>query len=154
MSTAATTTRPGRVTVALLHEHLAQIVAQDPGRVDERPELELPPRYVTNGEPACLVARLLTRLGYSLGILRDLDREYARGELRNAGVRIAESRHPALRRLDPDARALLEYLQRGQDAGLSWGTIAHKAFAPCRFGRGVDQRKRPWLYHRSEGDQA
>jgi hypothetical protein len=143
--------KPSRITVALLREALEEIVAEQPEWVDERPALELPPRYVTHGQPACLVARVLTRMGYSIGILRALDLEFRQGEIATAGVRIVESRHPALRRLEPQARLLLEFVQRGQDRGFTWGHIIQSAFTPSRFGRRFDMRRRPWLYTRDGG---
>lgn len=127
---------------------LTDVVATDPDRVDPRRRDDWGPiQYVHRGEPACLVAMTLLRLGYSLVVLQELDREYPMGEIQDAGVTIADSRHPALRKLHPAARALLDFVQQGQDKGHRWRDITTAAFAPRRLRLGrLDTLRRPWLY--------
>ncbi len=147
VSTALLNTRTTKkITTETVTRVLAQIVEADPDHVDPRTSDGLMPRYVHRGRPNCLVATVLSRLGFSLGVLRALDEEYPTGELRHAGVQVATSRHPALRRIDPAARALLAHLQRQQDRGWAWGRIVRDALTPARFFAGRDRRERPWLY--------
>lgn len=128
------------ITVNQVRVELDRLAVEHPDRADPRPAGGQPPRYVVNGQPACLVAHVLHRLGMSVGALRALDHETGR---RGAGVRINESRHPALRGADPRALALLAYVQFVQDGGYSWGTAAQDAFAAKhRYGR----FPRPWMY--------
>lgn len=144
--------RRKRITVAMVRAALVDIAARNPRRVDRRDDhrvdAELPTRYAGRGGPACLVAQVLTRLGFTLGQLKALDAEHPVGELFTAGVRVTESRHPALRRLDDNAKALLQWVQDKQDAGHQWGRIVADAWRPrsvwklARF----DRRHRPWLY--------
>lgn len=135
-----------KITVALVRAVLEDIAARYPGRVDRRASDEVPARYVEADRPSCLVAVVLDRLGFSIGVLKTLDVEHAVGELCTAGVRVAESRHPALRRIDPAARALLQWVQDQQDAGREWGAIVSKAFGPSRWFARRDRDRRPWLY--------
>ncbi len=153
MST-ATSTRPGKrtgkvkITALAVRAALEQVAAAAPTHVDQRAADDLPARYVTGGQANCLVARVLERLGYSLGVLKALDNEHPVGELSAPGVRVAESRHPALKKIDADAKVLLQWVQDKQDAGQTWGRIVEQAFRP----KGVfefeswDRRRRPWLY--------
>lgn len=147
VSNALLNTRTKRtITADTVTQVLAQIVEANPDHVDPRASDGLMPRYVHRGKPNCLVATVLDRLGFSLGVLRALDEEYPTGELRHAGVQVDKSRHPALRRIDPKARALLSYLQRQQDRGWAWGRIVRNALTPARFFNRFDKAERPWLY--------
>ncbi len=155
MST-ATMTRPGKqartrrvkITVHAVRAAMEQIAAAQPTHVDRRAADDLPARYVSGGIANCFVARVLEKLGYSLGVLKALDHEHPVGDLSAPGVRVAESRHPALKKIDGDAKRLLQWVQDKQDAGQAWGRIVEQAFKP----KGVwdfeswDRRKRPWLY--------
>ncbi|GAA3751466.1 hypothetical protein [Micromonospora maritima] len=121
------------ITVERVRRALEQLAAERPDHRDPRPAQGQPPRYVTNGEPACLVAHVLHRLGMSVGALRELDREPGRF---GAGVRIRDSRHPALRVMSRPALDLLAYVQFVQDAGFAWGAAVEDAFAEQhRYGR-------------------
>lgn len=132
-----------KITVEAVKTALEQVVAAEPGRVDKRVQNEQPPRYVANGKPFCLVAKVLARLGFSVGVLHALDREHPLGAL-NSGVQIAESRHPALKKIDDRAIQLLQYAQKKQDSGLPWGFILREAFTPpSRFS--FRERHKPWL---------
>lgn len=127
------------ITVDQVRGELDRLAADRPDHTDPRPSSGQPPRYVAGGQPACLVAHVLHRLGMSVGALRELDREAGR---RGAGVRINESRHPALRGADSRALGLLAYVQFVQDGGYSWGVAARDAFAERHmYGRFV----RTWL---------
>ena len=145
MLTTAVKTRR-RITVTAVREVLEEIARDYPWRQDRRVTDERPVRYVDFGQPSCLVAHVLIRLGYSVGVLRALDAEHRTGELfRAGGVKVAESRHPALRRIDPTARRLLQYVQDQQDRGEAWGRIVAAAFRPSRFFPRLDRERRPWL---------
>ncbi len=148
MTTTVQGPRPKTITVTDVKAALDRVVDADPGRTDRRIEDHLNPRYLDHGKPTCLVALLLIELGYRTALLRDLDREHAVGHLATVGVRINESRHPALKRLDPNARRLLQYLQNRQDRGHCWDYIAEQAFGPKGVWTSTnhDRRSRPWLY--------
>lgn len=134
-----------KIPVSRVVEVLEEIAAAEPDRVDPRAEDGLLPRYLDKGQPNCLVAKALSRLGFSRGVLRALDREHPTGELVDAGVQVAESRHPALRKLDPTARALLQYVQQQQDRGLAWGRVTREALTPSRWFTRRDRERKPWL---------
>ncbi len=138
--------RPRRVTVASVTQVLRATVAEYPGRADRRATDGLPARYIDRGGPNCLVALVLVRLGFSVGVLKALEQEHPGGELCQAGVKIAESRHPALRKIDPLARRLLQFVQDQQDAGRRWDVIVTDALTPTWWAtrRGNEARK-PWL---------
>jgi hypothetical protein len=141
------TTGPRRITVPAVRAVLEEVVAQYPNRIDRRAIDDLPARYIDRGQPNCLVALVLTRLGFSPGVLRALDQEHPTGSLVDAGAKVAESRHPALRKLHTDARLLLQYVQDHQDRGEQWSRIVVDAFKPRTwFTRRFDEARRPWLY--------
>jgi hypothetical protein len=147
-TTTATTTRERkRIAVQDVRAVLEQIAAECPQRRDRRAEDGLPARYIDKGKPNCLVAIVLLRLGFRSTILRALDEEYPVGELFHAGARVQESRHPALKKIAPSARALLQYVQDAQDNGLPWGTIIKSAFStnPFLLPR-FNRARKPWLY--------
>lgn len=138
-----------KIRVDDLERVLKEIASADPDHVDRRADDGLLPRYVEDGKPNCLVAKALHKLGFSIGVLKALDREHPTGELVDAGVQIAESRHPALKKIDPLAKQLLKYVQDQQDRGRSWGKVVNDAFATRYLGltgRWERQRK-PWLFH-------
>ena len=137
-----------KITSTAVRVALEQIAAGSPAHVDHRAGDELPARYVVAGKANCLVARVLEQLGFSLGILKALDHEHPVGELSAPGVRVAESRHPALRKVDMQAKVLLQWVQDKQDAGWAWGSIVNDAFKPKRPWEfeSWDRRNRPWLY--------
>lgn len=132
-----------KITVAKVVEVLEQVAAEEPHRVDPSAEAGLMPRYLNQGRPNCLVAQVLSRLGFSRAVLRALDREYPVGELVHAGAEIAHSRNPALRRLDPAGRALLQFIQERQ--GLAWGRVTRDALTPSRWFARPARSRRPWL---------
>lgn len=139
-------TRPParRITVPAVAEVLRELAAEDPDRVDRRTGDGLPPRYIDRGRPNCLVAVVLTRLGFSPGVLKALDAEHGTGNV-IAGVQVGESRHPALRKLDPYARRLLQYVQQQQDRGFRWGRIVNEAFARSHWPLRNDLERKPWI---------
>lgn len=146
-TTVLTGVRKSKIGVDLVRAAMNEIVVTAPTHVDHRATDGLPARYVEHGQPVCLVAKILVRLGYSVAVLKELDREYPMGEIIHAGVQIGRSRHPALRKLSPEALALLQFLQDQQDRGLSWGRIAVKAFqSKGMMLAKFDKRERPWLY--------
>lgn len=140
--------KPKRVTVPIVRAALEEVAWRYPFRVDIRALAEVPARYVDHGTPACLVAHILERLGYSVGILSALDAEHPVGDFFHTGVRIEEARHPALRRIDDNARALLAWVQAQQDRGRRWGAIVRDAFRAKRLWVRArrDREQRPWLY--------
>ncbi len=150
MSTSAVLSRPAaprRITVAAVSDVLRSIVAEHPGRCDRRATDGLPARYIDRGQPNCLVAMVLVRLGFSTGVLRALDQEHPVGDLCQPGVKVAESRHPALRKIDPLARQLLQHVQDLQDLGCRWDDIVSRALTPARWTMTrFDARRKPWLY--------
>ncbi len=136
-----------RITVNAVRAALEEIAAAHPARVDRTADPDQPARYVKRGAPNCLVAMALAKLGFNVGVLGALDAEHPAGDLFSAGVRVAESRHPALRKVDDQAKALLQWVQDQQDAGKSWGRVVAAAFKPRRlWPRAWDMRRRPWLY--------
>lgn len=146
MSADQTAVRTRKITVEQVRTALERIAATYPNRRDRRAGV-LPARYIDRGRPNCLAALALQRLGFSMGVLRALDREHPTGDIVHAGVRVNESRHPALRRVDQRALALLDYIQRRQDNGHTWGEVISEALTPTRllpdrFAR----RRKPWLY--------
>ncbi len=142
-----TPVHPRRITVSVVREALRAVVAEHPGRADRRAVDGLPARYVDKDEPSCLVAKVLAKLGFSLGVLRALDQEHPVGELLQPGVKVAESRHPALRKIDPLARQLLQYIQDCQDRGDRWARIVDTALTPSAWThRRWEQRRKPWLF--------
>ncbi len=142
----AVRTSKGKVSVAEVRAVLEEIAALVPERRDRRAGA-LPPRYVDQGQPNCLVALVLTRFGITLGVLRQLDREHPVGDIVHAGVRVAESRHPALKRFAPAAIDLLDHVQRQQDYGVAWGRIVGVCFTRTRFAPDwYERRRKPWLF--------
>lgn len=148
MSTASPTKVRRKIHVSDIRAALEEIVAANPEHADPRVEDDLPPRYVAQGKPTCLVAMVLMKLGFSIGVLKALDAEPRIGDVINpGGARIAESRHPALRRIDPIALRLLCHIQDQQDRGCRWKQIVTSAFQRHRhFGAYWDRRQKPWLF--------
>lgn len=145
MSADLATARTKKIDVAQVRVVLERIAATEPGRRDRRAGV-LPARYLDQGQPNCLVALVLHDLGISIGVLRALDREYPTGEIIHAGVRVVESRNPALRRFTPNALKLLDYVQRRQDDGQPWGALIKQALTPDRFtAPWLSRRRKPWL---------
>ncbi len=140
--------RKVRIGVDAVRAAMEEIGAAFPAYIDRRAADDLPARYVDRGHANCFVAKVLEKLGYSLGILKALDAEHPVGELCAAGVRVAESRHPALKKIDAQAKTLLQWVQDQQDAGRAWGRIVKDAFKPkAVWGfESRDRKKRPWLY--------
>lgn len=135
------------ISVEHVRTALYSVVAQGPLEVDPVRPPYAPPQYMNGNDPACLIARILLRLGFPPATLRALDHEYPQGEILRSGVLVCESQHPALRKFDENALCLLTYLQRLSDAGHTWGSIAVDAFRPARFTLPrFDRQKRPWLY--------
>lgn len=135
------------ITVNAVKEVLEDIVANNPDRADPRVEEGMHARYVHHGRPNCLVAHTLTRLGFSMSVLRALDREHGVGNVVDAGVPLIESRHPALRRIDPLALRLLDFVQARQDDGERWASVVRDAFHRHRyFGEYWDRKRKPWLF--------
>ncbi len=137
--------RRRRIDVADVMTALETVVAEDPNHVDRRAKDGLPARYVDRGAPNCLVARVLAELGFSLGVLRSLDQEHPTGDLFHVGVRVQDSRHAALRKIDPLAMRLLAFVQTAQDRGEKWGAIARNAVTPDRWFPKRDRERKPWL---------
>lgn len=139
--------KPKEITAAHVLAVLHDIATAEADRVDPRSEAGLLPRYLHRGQPNCLAARVLARLGYPTSVLRALDREFPTGELVHGGVQIAHSRHPSLRRLDDNARALLQHLQTQQDRGWPWGRIIKQAATRSKwFSRRHEKTRKPWLF--------
>ena len=146
MSTTVVAPKTRKIGVSQVRAVLEDIAIEHPDRVDRRATDGLPARYAARGGPNCLVAMVLDRLGFSVGILKALDAEHPTGELfRAGGVQVAESRHPALKRIDPTARALLQYVQNQQDRGQRWGRIVRDAFSSNRFFERWERERKPWL---------
>ncbi len=137
-----------RITVNAVRAALEEAAAASPARVDHRVDAEQPARYVHSDRPDCLVALALAKLGFSVGVLKALDAEHPIGDPFTSGVCVAESRHPALRKIDDQAKFLLQWVQDQQSAGRTWGRIVLAAFKPKAVWRfkSWDMRRRPWLY--------
>jgi hypothetical protein len=145
VSTEPRTRARRRVSVSDIQRVLHEIASEEPDHADRRAVDGLPARYLDHGQPNCLVARVLHRLGFSIGVLRALDEEYPTGELVHSGVEVGESRHPALKRIDPLALRLLQHVQSQQDRGERWGRIVKDAFTVRRAVAYWDRRNKPWL---------
>lgn len=124
------------ITIIDVYAQLKQTVSADPRRIDRRPSADLPPRYLDQGQPACLVAVVLAELGVSTGVLRALDREPGS---RGAGIRLWGSFHPVQKRFTRDAWALLALVQAGNDRGYSWQWVIDVITA-------VNDTDRNWLW--------
>lgn len=143
-----TATRP--ISAAEVKEVLFAVVQTDPERVDPRTTAdEVRPRYLdADGDPDSLVAHVLMEIGFDMIFLRQLDAEFPLGHIFDSGVRIDESRHPALAEFEPAALKLLAYLQDLQDGGLPWMDCYLDAFAkpnrlvPTKYVR----ERRPWMF--------
>lgn len=114
---------------------LRDVTSEQPDRVDERHRLRTA-RYVVHGQPHCLVAVVLDRLGVSTGAIAQLDRQRRPGE---SSIQLSKGRHPITRRFTPGALALLDRAQELQDSGLSWGTVYE--WVTNRYSA----RNDPWL---------
>lgn len=128
---------------------LHELADNEPDRVDPCTVDEVRPRYLgLDGQPNSLVAHVLLKLGLDTTVLRQMDHEFPLGELLSSGVRISESRHPALSVIDSVALRLLDYLQDCQDCALTWSQALDDAYAkvprliPQRFVRD----RRPWMF--------
>lgn len=95
---------------------LKEISEEYPDRTDPRSGTQQC-RYIGNGRPQCLVAEVLSRLGVSTKSLSQLDRE-----CRGQPVQLSGSKHPSVRRFTRSARDLLDFVQRVQDSGRTWGS--------------------------------
>lgn len=117
---------------------LRAVAAEFPEQRDPRSDRRLPPRYVEHGKPVCLVAVVLHRLGYSVSMIRQLDREGPSSKTASTGgVHFAASRNRMLRRLDPVGRELLDEVQRQQDRGgyFTWQVVVSEALDLTDFDR-------------------
>lgn len=120
-----------------------EVVTENPGRTDRRIG-ELAPRYVDQGQPNCLVAVILARMGISLGVLRQLDRE----QWGAGGIILWATEHSIRRRFTTAAWELLSALQFCNDIGDPWTKAAEKVRNPeVWLSRRWDARNegRPWL---------
>lgn len=114
--------------------------------VDPRLERKLAPRYVEHGEPCCLVAVILHRLGFTTAQLKQLDTEPGTD---GGGIILSESQHPLLKRVDPVALALLVYIQRRQDIHAEeWALVADRALQRGRYAPDT-QRVRGYAYDKA-----
>ena len=102
------------------------VVAEQPDRKDRRAANRLEPRYVEDGAPACLVAAVLHRLNFTLGLLKSLDHEAGR---HGGGVVLSDSKSPIRRRFTPEAWALLAFLQKENDRRGTWEQARREAFS-------------------------
>lgn len=93
---------------------LREVVAEDPDRVyerhsgDDRGPLC---RYVSNGQPDCLIGHVLYRAGWTIPEIDRIDR---------VGTAFGD-------RLDPAAVAVLEVARRAQDWRDPWSVALHHA---------------------------
>jgi len=135
-----------KVDAADVYSALMRVVARDPDRRDGYLVSGHSPRYQVHGAPSCLVAAVLTEMGCSAGVLRELDREAGTGR-HPEPVEFGRSRHRYLRRFTPVARALLDSLQRHQDTEVTWKTAADNACGPTMHWRDTRRHRqgRPWM---------
>jgi hypothetical protein len=131
------------ITVEQVKQALREVAEEQTGQVDARVERNLAPRYVEHGQPCCLVAVVLHRLGFSVAQLKQLDAEPGR---QGGGVVFGQSRHPLMRRISADARQLLDYVQVRQDRGWdNWQDIIDRALQRDRYA--PDPRHRSPYHH-------
>lgn len=140
-----------RINASDVARELVALVEIEPQRVDRRPGDDLAPRYVEHGRPNCLVAAILSRLGISMGVLKQLDRESGRF---GGGIILRLSEHAIRRRFTPRAWAMLDYLQRQNDHGVTWAKALEWTLRTTEdrsFMRPRDLRpEKPWLYEIEE----
>lgn len=136
------------VTVGQVEKVAAEIVEADPFHQDPRTPTEIRPRYWADDKPNCLVGNILMGLGFESVVLKQLDAEFPLGELLSSGIRISESRNPALLGFDNKTMDLLSFLQDGQDQGYTWSQCHEGAFAAKSWyvPEALDRKQRPWLY--------
>lgn len=130
--------------VSQVREVLDTICATMGDHTDKNPSGGLNPRYLDQGQPACLVGMILAHLGFSPGVLRELDKEHAA---------LPYSSHPILKRFSPDARALLEFLQSRNDGQWTWGRARREAFRVRNYWRTLNPRfalPGPWCTFENE----
>lgn len=135
------------ITVAQVKQTLSELAAEQGGHVDARVARQLAPRYVEHGQPCCLVAVILYRLGFKVPQLRQLDAEPG---MKGGGVQFGKSGHPLMKRIEPDARTLLDYLQVNQDSGRgTWSDVADRALQRGEYT--PDGRHRPYHHDHAAG---
>jgi hypothetical protein len=106
---------------------LDELVESSPDTQDRRVLSDvLVPRYVEHGEPTCLSACIMVKLGVSVNVLKTLDRYGSDHQ----PVQLASVDHPLRRRFTAEAWDLLAYLQRHNDRGYSWSRCRTNAFDP------------------------
>ncbi len=142
-----------RIKLSTVIDTLQALAEEFPDKVDPRVDRGLPPRYVEHGEPVCLVAVLLHRLGYSVEHLKQLNREGSQAaQASSGGVVFGRSRNPLLRRISPVARNLLDAVQAKQDRGgyYTWKRVVAETLTPSDFDRYWMARKPervdPWKH--------
>jgi|GEM_PF-4110564 len=107
-------------TVSDVRRVLASIAAEQPERRDRRAAAGLGCKYVDGGQPSCRVAEIMCRLGVTIGVLRQLDREASSP---GTGITLASTKHRVRRRFTPAAWDMLAALQALNDAGRRWGML-------------------------------
>lgn len=143
-------TRHRRIGLDAVREVLREVAAAHPQRVDPRVRRGLAPRYCEHGQPACLVAVVLARLGWTPRQLRQLDREDLTPSAGSVGgIQLAGSRHPLVRRIDPIALRMLDEVQRQQDRGgwFTWSRVVAAVLQEDDHGRyqRASGRVTPWI---------
>jgi hypothetical protein len=99
---------------------LRTLAAEQPDRVDRRADSGvLVPKYVEYGLPSCIAAQVMYDLGISMGMIKQLDRELSG----TGGIILRLSDSLMRRRFTPAAWGLLDYVQRRNDWGMTWGRI-------------------------------
>lgn len=130
---------------------LNAVAAEEPQHVDDRVERGLSPRYVEHGKPCCLVAVVMYRLGISLGMLRQLDREQHEPGTSGGGIVLRQTRSPIVGRFSPLAWDLLCEAQARQDRGFAWRDVVDGLLRPRRSAAGTLAPK-PYPWNQAEDE--
>jgi hypothetical protein len=102
-----------------------QFVYKRDERVDENGDMQgINCRYVEDGNPSCLVGRVLFRAGVPIEAIHNLDTQW-----NGMSESIGDAKFPDDVNLTLDAREVLQAAQTSQDAGQTWGEALRSALS-------------------------
>lgn len=133
------------ITVNQVKATLDIVAYRDRYQADAPVGRHLPTRFVEDDKPCCLVAVILHELGFTIPQLRQLDAETGN----DGGIMLGQSRHPLLRRINPDALELLAYVQKRQDMDETWVQVADRAMQRGQYATNYQGRERGWQYDKA-----
>jgi hypothetical protein len=102
-----------------------QFIYKKDERVDENGDMQgINCRYVEDGNPSCLVGRVLFRAGVPIEAISALDTQFE-----GISESIQDAKFPDDVNLTLDAREVLQAAQTSQDAGQTWGEALRAALS-------------------------